>query len=512
MKTKRLMALVMALALCLTAVLTGCGGKTTPADDGAPKHINAALYWFGSSLDPATEWDGWTTCRAGITETLVTVNEKYEIVPLLADSWEHPDGNTWVLHVRDGVTFHNGKAVDGAAVKASFERAMKMQERAVTAAKIESIEADGQNVTIKTTEPFGAFLANISEPMYSIVDVDAGTDFATAPVATGPFKVTGFEVNSYIELERYEGYWNGASDVDTMTIRCVEDDGSRGRALQSGELDIVQRVAWTDIPTFEADSNFQVFDTQGARTRILSFNFAKPRLADVNVRKALAACINYEKLVSVLGSGVSVAGAPYPASAPYGYKDLERQAYNAEAAAKYLADSGYTEKNSDGYLVKDGEELMFTVHYSNNSFTTMLEAVQSMAKEVGIHLELKMVDSTSELGENGDFDILCGNTQVLSTGDPQWYLDSFFKTGSANNVTKYSNTELDAVIDQLAQTFDIAEREKLTIEAEKIMLDDCAAIWLVGENNFVVASSKVQNVVPYPIDYYFVDNGLTINK
>jgi len=271
-------------------------------------------------------------------------------------------------------------------------------------------------------------------------------------------------------------------------------------------------VAWTDIPTFEADSNFQVFDTQGARTRILSFNYAKPRLADVNVRKALAACINYEKLVSVLGSGVSVAGAPYPASAPYGYKDLERQAYNAEAAAKYLADSGYTEKNSDGYLVKDGEELMFTVHYSNNSFTTMLEAVQSMAKEVGIHLELKMVDSTSELGENGDFDILCGNTQVLSTGDPQWYLDSFFKTGSANNVTKYSNTELDAVIDQLAQTFDIAEREKLTIEAEKIMLDDCAAIWLVGENNFVVASSKVQNVVPYPIDYYFVDNGLTINK
>ena len=182
-------------------------------------------------------------------------------MPLLADSWEHPDGNTWVLHVRDGVTFHNGKAVDGAAVKASFERAMKMQERAVTAAKIESIEADGQNVTIKTTEPFGAFLANISEPMYSIVDVDAGTDFATAPVATGPFKVTGFEVNSYIELERYEGYWNGASDVDTMTIRCVEDDGSRGRALQSGELDIVQRVACqahTSDPLFQ-ESLFRAY-------------------------------------------------------------------------------------------------------------------------------------------------------------------------------------------------------------------------------------------------------------
>jgi len=137
--------------------------------------------------------------------------------------------------------------------------------------------------------------------------------------------------------------------------------------------------------------------------------------------------------------------------------------------------------------------------------------VQDMLKQVGIHIELQIVDSTSELGESGSFDMLCGNTQVLSTGDPQWYLDSFFRTGSSNNVTHYSNPALDAVIDQLAQTFDIAGREELTIEAEKIMLEDCAAIWLVGENNFVVANSRVSNITPYPIDYYFVDSSLTID-
>ena len=169
MASKRMITRIMALALCLSLALMG--GALAEG-----KHLNGALYWFGSSLDPATEWDGWTTCRAGITETLVTVNEKYEIVPLLADSWEQKDDTTWVLHVRDGVTFHNGKPVDGEAVKKSFERAMELQERAVSAAKIASIEADGQNVTITTTEPFGAFLANISEPMYSIVDVDAGTE------------------------------------------------------------------------------------------------------------------------------------------------------------------------------------------------------------------------------------------------------------------------------------------------------------------------------------------------
>ena len=286
-------AAVLALAACTLSASAAEGGK----------HINAALYWFGSSLDPAVEWDGWTTCRAGITETLVTVNENYEIVPLLADSWEQTDDTTWKMHIREGVTFHNGKAVDGEAVRKSFERAFSMQERAVTAAKIDTIEAEGQDVIFTTTEPFGAFLANISEPMYSVVDADADTDFASAPVATGPYRVTDFEVNTYIELEKYEDYWNGASDVDTITVRNIDDDSTRGMALQSGEMDVVQRVAWTDLPVFENDDSFAVYNTQGARTRILVFNYRNEMLQDINVRKAIIESINYDALVSVLGSG-----------------------------------------------------------------------------------------------------------------------------------------------------------------------------------------------------------------
>ena len=496
------------LTLLLTLVLVSASVISVSAEGG--KHINAALYWFGTSLDPAVEWDGWTTCRAGITETLVTVNENYEIVPLLADSWEQTDDTTWNMHIREGVTFHNGKPVDGEAVKKSFERAFATQERAVTAAKIESIEADGQNVVFKTTEPFGAFLANISEPMYSIVDADADTDFASAPIATGPYMVTGFEVNTFIELAKYDGYWNGASDVDTITVKNIDDDSTRGMALQSGEMDIVQRVAWTDLPVFEADDQFVVYNTQGARTRILVFNYRNEMLQDLNVRKAIIASIDYDALAGVLGSGVSKAGAPYPASAPYGYDELEKQEYDPEAAAALLAEAGYEDADGNGYVEKDGQELAFTITYENTGYTTMLEAVQDMAKQCGIHFELQQVDSISDFKDNGNYDIVATNWQVLSTGDPQWFLDSMYKTGSSSNFAQYSNEELDAVIEKLAQTFDIEGREALTIEAEKILLADAASIYLVGENNFVVANAKVQNVVPYPIDYYFIDNGLSI--
>ncbi len=517
MVRKRIAVVISAMLLGCTA-LAGCGSSnnvnesSTEAKKAAEgKHINAALYWFGTSLDPATEYDGWTTCRAGITETLVSVDENYELKPLLADKWEQTDDKTWILHIRDGVTFQDGTAVDGAAVKASFERAMEVQERAKTAAKIESIEADGQNVTFKTTEPFGAFLANISEPLYSVIKVEDGADYANAPIGTGPFKVTGFTVNDTIEEVKYDGYWNGASDVDSITIKNIEDDSTRGLALQSKEQDIVQRVASTDLPTFQNDSSYQVFDTTGARVRMLLLNQKNSALADANVRKALADSIDYESLVKVLGDGVTAACAPYPSSAPYGYNDLEKQSYNKEEAVKGLKEAGYADTDGDGIVEKDGNPLSFNLTYSMSDYTTMLEAVQSMAKESGIEIKLNLVDDITEATSTGNYDILCTNWQSLSTGDPQWFLDQLYKSDGPDNSMSYSNPELDKVIAKLSNTFDTEERTKITIEAEKILLKDNPCIWLVGEKNFVVSNDKVKNVTPYPIDYYFIDNKLTIN-
>ncbi len=522
MVKKRILTLALVLSMIGTAMLAGCGssggeggsgneGQST-AEASQDAHIKAALYWFGTSLDPATEYDGWTTCRAGITETLVTVDQNYEIQPLLAESWEQKDDVTWVMHIREGVTFHDGTPVDGAAVKASFERAMEVQERAKDAAKIKSIEADGQDVTFVTTEPFGAFLANISEPMYSVVKVGDDMDYANAPVATGPFKVTGFKVNEVIETERYDDYWNGASTVKSMTIKCIEEDSTRGLALQSGEQDVVQRVANADLPNFKADSNYQVIDTTGARVRIILPNMQNEFLQDAKVRKAIAEAIDYDSLVKVLGDGVTNAQAPYPKSAPYGYDELEKQTYDAADAAKLLKEAGFEDSDGNGYVDKDGKELKLTLTYQMSDYTSMLEAVQSMAKESGINIELQMTDSLETVEEKKDFDLICTNWQVLSTGDPQWFLETLYKTGAQNNCISYSNEKLDGIIDQLSTAFDLAERQKLTIEAEKILLEDTASIYLVGENNFVVANTKVQNIVPYPIDYYFIDNGMSITE
>ena len=134
-----------------------------------------------------------------------------------------------------------------------------------------------------------------------------------------------------------------------------------------------------------------------------------------------------------------------------------------------------------------------------------------MAKEAGIDIQLNLADDITESQKNKDYDILCTNWQCLSTGDPQWFLDLLYKTDGPDNSMNYSNKDLDSIISELSSTFDTDSREKLATDAEKILLQDTASIWLVGEKNYVVANSKVQNITPYPIDYYFIDNKLSID-
>lgn len=512
---KRWVSVVCALAMgiSMTAGLSvpACAEETVQ-NAGTGEHLDAALYWFGTSLDPAVDYDGWTLVRAGIGETLVTIDADLNIVGQLSDEWEMVDDVTWKMHIRDGVTFHNGKPVDGEAVKACLERTMSMQERAVTAAKIEKVEADGQYVIITTSEPFGAFLANISEPLYAIIDVTADSDPATAPIATGPYMVTDFTVDTEIQEVRYEDYWGGTPGVESITVKCIGDDNTRALALQAGDIDIMQRIASTDLPLFEDNEDYAVYDTAGTRITNLWFNFNNQFLGDYNVRKAIECAIDYDAVADVLGSGVSAAGAPYPASAPYGYDELEIQHYDPEKAAACLAESGYEDTDGDGILEKDGAKLSLTLSYDDNTLTSAFEAIQYMLSKVGIEITLDMQENTDEPYAGGDYEIMFRKIQSLSTGDPQWLLDTFYKTGGFYNTGGYSNEEMDALCDKLTTAFDLEERQALTIEAEKMILADCLNIMLVVQDNYVVASSKVKNVDPFPIDYYFITKDITIEE
>ena len=198
------------LVLLLSAIfLTACSSKTEER-----KKVNLLFNFATSSLDPNVD-SSYVPLRAGITETLVRLNDtNLTIEPWLAESWDSKDGQLWTIELREGVTFHNGKTMNGSAVKASLERAIKDSRAIKNALRIESIEANANTLTIKTTVPFPEFLSELVHPNTSIIDVTE-TDYINKPIGTGPFAVSSFMPGTAVDLIRYDGYWNGPAKLET---------------------------------------------------------------------------------------------------------------------------------------------------------------------------------------------------------------------------------------------------------------------------------------------------------
>ena len=127
-----------------------------------------------NSTNPHYAYSGWACIRYGIGETLVKYSDNMEVQPWLAKEWENVDELTWKITLQDNVKFSSGRDMDAEAVKQCLEHLIENHDRASSDLKIASIDADGQVLTIHTSEPKPALLNYLGDPYGCIIDVDAG--------------------------------------------------------------------------------------------------------------------------------------------------------------------------------------------------------------------------------------------------------------------------------------------------------------------------------------------------
>ncbi len=506
--------LLSAVAIFMVAVLAlaGCGISGN-SSKSAGKHMNIGFFWFGDSLDPAHEWDGWTVQRIGVGETLVTVTDKMEFAPQLADKWEVVNPTTWKFHIRENVKFHNGNPVTAEAVKASLERTLKENKRAVTASKIASMTANGQDLIIETTEPYGAFLANITEPLFIIVDTKADlSKVAEAPIATGPYAVTAFKKNDEIKLKKNEHYWDGTAKLDTITIKNIEDPSKRAMALQSGEMDMIQMVVAANKELFKDTKKYSLIEGTGVRTMMLNLNVTNGPLTDLNLRKAISYALQYDEFAPLYGPGSKPAGAPFPPTTKFGYDKLTKIGTDAAKAEAAFKAAGYT-KNAQGFWEKDGKELTLTfAHWGKVPAAN--EAIQNNLQKAGVKVEMKRVKGREDESVQGmqGFDILENVYVTATTNDSLWFLGQVFKTGAKGNKGGYSSAQVDELLAKLEVEFDVNARRDITFAIEQQILADAPVIFLAYPGNSMAAKANVKNAVAHPLDYYLITKDLTIEK
>ena len=316
-------------------------------------------------------------------------------------------------------------------------------------------------------------------------------------------------------MKKNPNYWDGEVPYETVEIPSIDDPNTRAMALQSGEVDMAVNIAPGDVALFNDTSKYHVDKIASLRTVLSRIN-EKGILGDPKVRAALISMCDRKSYNEVILKGTFIEGkAPVPPSLDYGFDQLsDPNHYDIERAKTLLDEAGWKDTDGDGIRDKDGKPLSvdFIIYNSRAELPIYAEAVQADGKKIGFDVKVKTVDYNllDKTGINGEYDLLISNIITANTGDPEIYLNWYWRTNkdgdNQQNGSGYSNPEYDAKCAALAVEFDPAKRRQLMIEMQQILLNDAAALFLGYPETNIISSTKITGATMYPSDYYWITN------
>ena len=519
---KKILAVVISLVMML-GILSGCG--TTTQDESAQTASGTKTMVIGDTtfnsenweetVDPHTTYNGWACIRYGIGETLVHYSDSMELEPWLATEWENDEDCTWTITLRDGVKFSSGRDMDAEAVKECLEHLLENHDRAPTDTKIESIEADGQVLTIKTSEPNPALMNYLGDPYGCIIDVEA-SDFDNGIVAgTGPYVVKELVTDDHLDLIPNEYYWDGTPKLDELTIRTISDGDTLAAALKAGDIDAAYGMAYEAYSNFE-NEDYQFSSISTSRAFFASMNMTSEIIQDDAVREAIAMGINKEGFVTTLLEGHGVVGnGAFPDSfSNFGGENVDTAEYDPDAAAEILEEAGWVDTDGDGIREKDGTKLTirWLTYPSRQELPLLAESVQDSLKQIGIDVDINCTANRREfLADMSSFDIYASAMVTAPSGDPQYFFTSCCAPDMSYNFGAYENDEVTGLIEELSTEFDSDKRAELAIELQQKILDDNAYIFCSFLEMNMISKSNVKNWTAHACDYYEVTVDLDID-
>ncbi|WP_191560520.1 nickel ABC transporter substrate-binding protein [Metabacillus idriensis] len=489
---------------------TAEGDKT----EAKNKNVTMIFSFKSANLDPHT---GFVPIRAGITETLLKLDENSNIEGWLAEKWDTTDNVTWKFTIRDGVTFHDGEKLDAAGVKDSIERSIDVNESLAGSLKIQSMEADGQKLTIKTTEPYPSLPSELVNPYTSIVNIAAEKEmgkeaFQNAPVGTGPFKVKQFTANQEVQVVKSDGYWAGEPKLNEATIKFNEDANVRALALQSKEADVVYNLPAEGLEAIEKDKELIVESVPGLRSHFFLFNQKSPNVSDRKVKEALNLLIDRKSMADDILLGHAVpANGPFNSNLPFGIDD-EVKELDVEKAKELLIEAGYKE-NANGKMEKGGKPLKLELitYKARPELPLMAQLFQSDAAKAGVEIEIKNVENAdTHLVENKDWDLATYSNNTSPRGDGSYFLNTAFTETGALNVGEINLPELNSVINELNTTSELEKRTQLTKDAANIINKEIAHSYAVYPNILVGMNNRIKDWKPTAEEYYILTHTMDV--
>ncbi|PYE85540.1 ABC transporter substrate-binding protein [Pseudoroseicyclus aestuarii] len=485
--------------MTLAAALLGATAIGAQAQD-----LRIALQSDADVLDPdqSRTFVG-RIVYTSLCDKLVDITPDLEIIPQLATGWEWSEDNTSVTFtLREDASFHDGTPFNAEAVAANIERSQTLEEsrRKSELASITGTEVLGEyEIRLDLSGPDATLLAQLADRAGMMISPaaaeEAGADFGLNPVCSGPYAFEERIAQDRIVLSKFDDYWNADEyHFDTVTFLPIPDTTVRLANLQSGDIDILERLAATDLAQVEADGGINVESAVSLGYQGITFNVGNGERADTpwgqdsRLRRALSLAIGRDIINQVVFEGAAAPGnQPFPPNSPWYDADYPVPERDVEAARALLEEAGY------------GDGITLEVQVPNTNVPLQLmQVVQSMVSEAGITIEITSKEFATQLQDQTAGDYTASQVGWSGRVDPDGNIHQFVTTDGGINDSGYSNEEVDRLLDEARASNDQAERKELYDQARDILNEDAPLVYLYHETWTWAIDDAIEGFVPYP--------------
>ena len=538
MRYPRARALVLSLAAMVIALPVLIGGTAAGAQD-APKAggtLTIAFVPLTTDIDVNARNVSTLNEQAQyFYETLFDRDATGQVVPLLVrESTVSEDGlvHTWSL--QPDVTFHDGTTFDAEAVKWNLDRKIELQQPLWDLIPFAAIEVvDPLTVRVTLTRPSPGMYGVLAAKTWSMYSpsfaAEVGDDgLKNRASGTGPFMVETFVPNEDLVLTKNPTYWQeGLPYLDSVVFRAVPDINARAIQLEAGDVDMAMDLSIQDIERLRTNSELEIQEGVGSRQYYITMNNRKAPLDDVRVRQALNHAVDKEGIVQAvfLGQYANVAEAVYLNPAVEGFVAAGTYAYDPDRARQLLEEAGWVDADGDGIREKDGQPLALTLHTRRGGAAgdiEIAELVQGMVQEVGVGLEIILLDSAAFIAEvtkpveEAQYDLV-SLTVGTFTGDAEYIMETFYACDSAApryyNRAYFCDPEVDRLIEESSAIPTLEGRNAIYADIVKRVFDQAPILMLFDAVETVAMRSEVEGVyfepagVNWPAKYAWLNEG-----
>jgi ABC-type transport system substrate-binding protein len=494
--------------------------QVTPMPEGAKPTgtLRVALSGDPNSLYiPATADKNADIAASQLYDPLVFQDDSGNIVPALAEKWDvSADGTEYTFYLQKGVTFHNGEPFNADDVIATWEygkgEGSQWPDRYAIAKSVEKI--DDYTVKVTTDGPKPLLLVTMHD-FWSIIPNEymkkVGVDgFQQAPVGTGPFMFEEWVKGDHITYKANPNYWReGQPKIETLIFRPIPESATRVAALQTDEIDIVQRLSAEEAQALLGVESIRVIKYPVARIFYIAFNnltsgVGKPT-ENPKVRQAMNYAVDVDAIIDALFNGFGKRAAGYVASGEKGYGIVEPFPFDPAKAKALLAEAGF----------KDGFEMeMACPSGAYGSFEEVCQAIVGYLGDVGIKVKLNLMESGQywDLEAKKQLPPLFGDSWANESGESYNRLAGALG-GKDAPYSAWSDPEIDRLLKAISTEVDAEKRTKLYEEIQVYMHDNPPFIYLYEPMTFEAVRDRVQDYKPRPSEiYYLNDTWVAISK